>query len=121
MVFLPLRRRNILLQNNNYYIPHFLYFLSSATHTLQSKDICSLTDLNCISHLDNQTRSQISCYLQSQESFSQELNQGWLVTDLVLLQNGNNNDSLSNTKFQKAWSCIFTSPFVSIVWCLFNT
>jgi hypothetical protein len=34
--------------------------------------------------------------------------------------NGNNNDILSNTDFQKAWSCIFTSPFVSIVWHLFS-
>lgn len=38
--------------------------------------ICSLTGLNCTSCLDNQTRSQISCYSQYQESLFQELNQG---------------------------------------------
>ena len=37
VVFLPLRRRNIFLQNNSYYIPHFYYFLSSATHTAISR------------------------------------------------------------------------------------
>ena len=55
--------------------------------TLQSKGIWSLTGVNCTSHLDNQTMSQILCYLQSQESLSHELSQGWLVTDPILLQN----------------------------------
>jgi hypothetical protein len=72
-------------QNNSYHLPDYHYFLSSATH-FNLEGICLLTGLNCTSHLDNQTRSQISCYFQSQESLSQELNQGWQVTNPIQLQ-----------------------------------